>query len=90
MTKNLVAILTNLKADASNKCSVCKAVGVMDKETKEAFIDVMNSNVTIKAITDALVAEGLVVSRFMLGEARRECIHGGKECPTFKGIGSKK
>jgi len=86
MTKKLAEILTGLRVDADNKCNVCRAVGNMDKETKEAFIEVMNSNVTIKAITDAVVAEGVQVSRFTLGEARRECIHGSKECPTFKGV----
>ena len=84
MSKNLAGILTALKVDTANKCSVCRAVTPMDNDTKEAFIDVMNSSVTIKAITDAMVAEGVPVSRFLLGEARRECIHGSRECPTFK------
>jgi hypothetical protein len=88
MSKNLAGILTALKTETGTKCSVCRAVTTMDNDTKEAFIDVMNSNVTIKAITDAMVAEGVHVSRFTLGEARRECVHGSRECPTFK-VGKK-
>jgi hypothetical protein len=45
----------------------------------------MTSNVTVKAIGDALISEGIQLSRFQLGEARRECIKGSKDCPTFKG-----
>lgn len=86
MTKKLAEILTSLISEAENKCSVCKAAHNMDKETKEAFIEVMNSSVTIKSIMDAVSTEGVQVSRFTLGEARRECIHGNRECPTFKGV----
>jgi pyridoxine 5'-phosphate synthase PdxJ len=57
----------------------------MDEETKEAFIDVMRSTVTIKSIVDALNAEGIKISRFQLGEARRECIKSSKNCDTFRG-----
>lgn len=57
----------------------------MDGDTKEAFIDVMRSNVTVKAIVEALNGEGVQLTRFQLGEARRECIKGTKLCETFKG-----
>lgn len=57
----------------------------MDEETREAFIDVMRSNVTVKAIVDALNTDGLQLTRYQLGEARRECINGTKACETFKG-----
>lgn len=86
MTSNLASILGNLKVENSqNKCSVCKAVTQMDKETKAAFIDVMHSTVTIKAIVEALSSEGVQLTRFQLGETRRECINGTKPCVTFKG-----
>ncbi len=88
MASNLANILGNLKAESSqNKCSVCKAVALMDKETKTAFIDVMHSTVTIKAIVEALSSEGVGLTRFQLGETRRECIKGTKTCTTFKGEG---
>jgi hypothetical protein len=67
-----------------NRCAVCNAFQQMDKETQGAFAEVMRSSVSIKAITDAINSEGLNLSRFQLGEARRECINGVKPCPTFK------
>lgn len=86
MSSNLAKVLTNLKIESTqNKCGVCNAIRVMDKETKEAFIDVMNSEVSIKAIVDALIQENVGISRFLLGETRRECIRGARQCPVFKG-----
>jgi hypothetical protein len=67
-----------------NRCAVCNAYQDMDDETKQAFTDVMHSSVSIKAITDAITSEGLKLSRFQLGEARRECINGSRACPSFK------
>lgn len=86
MGNNLAEILGNLKKQSShNRCSVCKVASQMDEETREAFIDVMRSNVTVKAIVDALNTDGLQLTRYQLGEARRECINGTKACETFKG-----
>lgn len=67
-----------------NRCAVCNAFQEMDKETQHAFTEVMQSSVSIKAITDAIASEGLKLSRFQLGEARRECINGNRACPSFK------
>lgn len=68
-----------------NKCAVCNAFEKMDKETQEAFVEVLRSSVSIKAITDAISSEeGVKLSRFQLGEARRECVNGAKPCPSFK------
>ena len=67
-----------------NRCAVCSAFEKMDKETQQAFSEVMRSSVSIKAITDAMNAEGVHLSRFQLGETRRECINGVKPCPSFK------
>lgn len=86
MTNNLAKRLTSLKTETRTpKCSVCNAVALMDSETKTAFLDVMDSTVTIQAITSALNSEGFKVSRFQLGEVRRNCLKGERECPTFKG-----
>lgn len=86
MSNNLAEILGNLKKQSfHSRCSVCKAVAQMNPETKDAFIDVMKSTVTVKAIVEALNAEGVQLTRFQLGEARRECIKGSKACETFKG-----
>jgi len=86
MAGSLAKILTTLKVESTqNKCAVCKAVKMMDKETQEAFVDVLNSSVSIKAIVDALVGENVQITRFQLGETRRECINGARDCSTFKG-----
>lgn len=86
MGNNLAEILENLKKQSfHSRCAVCKATSQMDAETKEAFIDVMRSSVTVKAIVEALNTEGVQLTRFQLGEARRECIKGSKPCETFKG-----
>ena len=86
MGNNLAEILGNLKKQGlHSRCSVCKAVSQMDNETKEAFVDVMRSDVAIKPIVDALNAEGIKLTRYQLGETRRECIKGSKSCETFKG-----
>jgi len=86
MGNNLAEILENLKQQSfHNRCTVCKVVSQMDAETKQAFIDVMRSSVTVKAIVEALNTEGVQLTRFQLGEARRECIKGSKSCETFKG-----
>lgn len=86
MASNLANILGNLAKDGSaNRCAVCNVTKKMDEETKAAFLDVMHSTVTVKAIVDALTSEGIQLSRFQLGEARRECIKGTKPCETFKG-----
>lgn len=86
MGNNLAEILGNLKKEGlHSRCSVCKAASQMDAETKEAFIDVMRSEVAVKPIVDALNAEGIKLTRYQLGEARRECINGTKTCQTFKG-----
>ena len=85
MGNNLAEIFQNLKKENGNGgCSVCRAAKKMDAETKEAFIDVMKSTVTIKAIVDALAGEGINISRYQLGEVRRECIGGPKPCEMFK------
>jgi len=44
---------------------------------------VMDSSVTLQAITLALNSEGFKVSRFQLGEARRNCLKGEKDCKIF-------
>lgn len=86
MTGNLAQILATITAESTqNKCAVCKAIKIMDEETREAFIDVMNSGATIKAIVDALVGENVQITRFQLAETRRECVKGAKDCHTFKG-----
>ena len=87
MTHNLVKRLSDLQAQSDQfRCHVCSVVASMDKETKEAFFDVIDSRVTIQAITSAMVSEGFKVSRFQLGEVRRNCATGNnKECLTFKG-----
>lgn len=86
MSTNLSETLRQLKnVKSPNRCSVCAHVAKMDADTRDAFIDVMTSSVTVKAIGDALLTEGIQLSRFQLGEARRECIKGSKDCPTFKG-----
>lgn len=86
MTGNLAQILAAITAESTQKkCAVCRAVKIMDKETREAFVDVMNSGATIKSIIDALVGENVQISRFQLAETRRECIKGAKDCHTFKG-----
>lgn len=86
MKNNLAEILSNLQQQSKrSNCAVCTMACEMDSETKDAFIDVMRSTVTIRAIVDALNAEGIKISRFQLGEARRECIKSNKECETFKG-----
>lgn len=85
MSNKLAEILGNLKKESlHNRCSVCRAASQMDVDTKEAFIDVMRSTVTIKAIVDALNGEGITLTRFQLGEARRDCVNGTKACETFK------
>ena len=87
MESTLAKILGDLKKETEyGKCAVCRATHKMDDETKAAFIDVMRSTVTVKAITEALTAEGLQVTRFQLGEARRECVNGPKPCEVFKGV----
>jgi len=87
MKSTLAKILGDLKKENEHgKCAVCRATHKMDDETKAAFIDVMRSTVTVKAITEALTAEGLQVTRFQLGEARRECVNGPKPCEVFKGV----
>lgn len=86
MSANLSEIFNRLREEQGiSNCSVCRVASKMDNETRESFIAVMKSSVTVKAITDALTSEGIQVSRFQLGEARRECINGTKECRTFKG-----
>lgn len=85
MGNSLVEIFENLKKESGNgNCSVCRTATKMDAETKEAFIDVMKSTVTIKAIVDALAGEGITMSRYQLGEVRRECLNGLKTCGMFK------
>jgi len=87
MGNNLAEIFQNLKKENdTGRCAVCRAANKMDDETKAAFIDVMRSTVTVKAITEALTTEGLQVTRFQLGEARRECVNGPKPCEVFKGV----
>jgi hypothetical protein len=87
MSANLAQIFKRLREEQElSNCAVCRAVAGMDDETKESFIDVMKSSVTIKAITSALASEGISVTRFQLGESRRECVNGHKECRTFKGV----
>lgn len=87
MTNNLAKRLTSLKIEISRpKCAICTTTTTMDSETKAAFIDVMDSTVTIQAITSALNSEGFKVSRFHLGEVRRNCVNGEKDCPLFKGV----
>jgi len=86
MESTLAKILADLKKENDQgRCAVCRAAHKMDDETKSAFIDVMRSTVTVKAITEALITEGLRVTRFQLGEARRDCVNGPKPCEIFKG-----
>jgi len=83
---NLAKKLTSLKNEVHiPKCSVCNIVKEMDSETKTAFIEVMDSSVTIQAITLALNSEGFKISRFQIGETRRNCLKGEKDCKIFKG-----
>lgn len=87
MTNNLAKKLTNLRTEIrTSKCAVCNAVKTMDSETTAAFLDVMDSTVTIQAITSALNSEGFKVSRYQLGEVRRNCVKGERDCKIFKGI----
>jgi len=84
MTINLAKKLTNLKNEVHiPRCGICNMVERMDAETKTAFVEVMDSSVTLQAITLALNSEGFKVSRFQLGEARRNCLKGEKDCKIF-------
>ena len=86
MSANLTEIFRQLREQQnSSRCAVCAVANGMDAETKEAFGEVMRSTVTIKAIVSALSEEGISLSRYQLGEVRRECINGNRDCQTFKG-----
>jgi hypothetical protein len=68
-----------------SRCSVCNVYSRMDSEDKESFLQVMDSEIPAKKIVSALMEVGVNLSRYQIGDARRECIKGIKQCPTFKG-----
>lgn len=66
--------LKELGSDPAVNKSLCK-VGLfytrLDEETKQAFVQVMNSSATTMDITRALVEEGFNVRRELIGEKRK-------------------
>lgn len=86
-TNNLQTKLAALKASTLvETCSICDKMKLMDDETKQSFIEVVCSKVTIADIVDALGSEGIQISRYALGVTRRKCASGVKECEAFKGV----
>lgn len=67
MLKDKLLHLTTVK-----HCAVGNVMEKMDKETKEAFAEVMRSSVGDKTISDALSSEGLKISRDAI-RSRRVC-----------------
>jgi hypothetical protein len=61
-----------LNLTAVKYCAVGTVMEKMDKETKEAFAEVMCSSVGDKTISDALSSEGLKISREAIRN-RRPC-----------------
>ena len=54
-----------------HKCAVGQIIVKMDKETKEAFVEVMKGEVGDKTIADTLREEGLSISREAIRNRRR-------------------
>ncbi len=86
-TNNLQTKLAALKANTLvTTCSICDEMKLMDDETRQSFIEVVCSKVTIADIVDALGSEGIQISRYALGDTRRKCASGLKQCEAFKGV----
>ena len=60
-----------LNLSPRNKCAVGAIVSKMDKETKEAFCQVMEGEVGDKTIADVLSSEGFSISREAIKNRRR-------------------
>lgn len=85
----LQAKFAALKAKSLVKdCSVCRAMDNMDDITRNSFIDVMKSTITITEITMALQSEGIEVNRYSLGETRRKCVKNPEQskCQAFSEV----
>jgi hypothetical protein len=54
-----------------HKCAVGQIITKMDKDTKEAFIQVMKGEVGDKTIADTLTEEGMSISREAIRNRRR-------------------
>ena len=71
-------------------CAVGLVMAKMDDETKEAFVEVMQSSVGDKTIADALTTEGLKISRESI-RLRRVCFtDSGKESCQCRMAGKSK
>lgn len=57
---------------AKKPCIVGRICGEMDPETRQAFEDIMRSEVGDKTISDVCKSEGLIISREAIG-AHRHC-----------------
>jgi hypothetical protein len=81
----LSQILKKLQDETgASRCAVCSAYTKMDDEDKASFVQVMDSQIPVKNIANALLEVGIVLSRYQVGDARRECLKGNKPCQTFK------
>lgn len=81
----LSQILKKLQEEnGHSRCAVCSAYKKMDEEDKASFIQVMDSEIPVKNICNALMEVGITLSRYQIGDARRECLKGNKPCQTFK------
>jgi len=81
----LSQILKKLQEETGHsRCAVCSAYKKMDDEDKSSFLQVMDSQIPVKNIANALMEVGIVLSRYQIGDARRECLKGNKPCQTFK------